>query len=160
MLHEPMPIESQALTGAPAPSPMTGPQSFCLRQHGLRPMRFMGSELCMAMNYSASQPYWHEINVYRTVEQTFVVAVRVFFASETEEDGARAWSCESFGEVLDKLEAYDAAQDLHIALPDAEDERAFADLAADAAELRSHVALARQRFGSLVGQVLYELEQD
>ncbi len=147
-----MPAE---LSQQPAPAPEA--TAYRIPRTGQRPLAFDGSELCMAMSFIPGCAYWYEINIYRTTQQKFVVAVRQFFQSETERDRVRAWECDGFAEVLDSLEAYDAAQDVR--LSEAHPGDSPAELAGEAMMLKARVAAARAQYGGLVGEILHELEQ-
>jgi hypothetical protein len=141
------------------PAPAVQPTNYLVKRSGMRPLAFEGTELCMAMSFVPGAPYWYEINIYRTTEQRFVAAVRIFFRSEDERDGVRAWECESFGEVLDTLEAYDAAHDIRVdAFADPET-MTPADLASRGFTLAAKAGGARAQYASLLGEILHELEQ-
>ena len=145
--------------GEPERSPAMMPQPFTIKRVGQRPLRFEGSELCMAMSFVPTCPSWYEINIYRTTAQSFVAAVRLFFVAEGERDRVRAWDCESFDEVLDTLEAYDAGRDVRVdAFPD-DPGMTPGDLAAEGFMLRAKVEGARAHYRSLLGEILHELEQ-
>jgi RPA family protein len=111
----------------------------------------------MAMSFTPDLPYWYEINIYRTAEQRFVLAIRLFFQSETEEDTTQAWEFETMPEVFDAIEQYDAGQDVKVSLVDAPP-AASAELAAMALELRARLHAARANFAGLVGELFEELE--
>lgn len=132
---------------------------FRIKRSGMRPLAFDGVELCMAMSFVPGAPYWYEINVYRTAGQSFVVAVRLFFRSENERDRVRAWEFESFDQVMDCLEAYDAAADVRVEHFADEEQMSAADLAAHGFLLRAKAEAARAQYSGLVGEILHELEQ-
>lgn len=143
-----------------APTPLGLPaQAYRIVRAGARPLHFHGSELAMAMSYTPALPYWYEVNLYRTTAQRFVVAIRQFFQSEDEQDVCHAWECETLPEALDRLETYDAAQDVRLgALPG--DGASPADLHAMALDLRAQSIAARRHYGSLIGRFFYDLEKD
>ena len=129
---------------------------FRIKRAGARPLSFQGSELAMAMSYTPSLPYWYEVNIYRTTDQRFAVAIRLFFQSEDEQDTAQAWIFDSIDEALVQIEGYDAAQDVHLpAMPPTE---AAADLAVYASRLQAAVSAARHHYASLIGELFYDLE--
>lgn len=130
--------------------------NYRIKRAGARPLAFQGSELAMAMSYTPSLPYWYEINIYRTTDQRFAVAVKLFFQSADEQDTAQAWICDSIDEALDKIERYDAGQDVH--LPPMPPVQSPADLAVFAAQLQAAVSAARHHYASLVGEFFYDLE--
>lgn len=133
--------------------------SFRIKRLGARPLSFQGSELAMAMSFTPSIPYWYEVNIYRTVEQRFVLAVRLFFQSEHEQDVVRAWEFDSLADALDKMEAYDAAQDVRVTF-DTSKPMVVAELTAKAMDLHASAAAARGHYSGLVGEFFYTLEQE
>lgn len=155
----PMPAFDMSERQSEMPAPGLQPTTYMIRRSGLRPLRFAGSELCMAMSFVPGMPYWYEINIYRTTGQKFVAAVRLFFQSEGERDRVRAWECESFDEVLDTLEGYDAGQDVRVELFADGGGMTAADLAAHGFTLRARAAAAREHYAGLLGEILHELEQ-
>ncbi|MEM6548597.1 MAG: hypothetical protein AAF713_12745 [Pseudomonadota bacterium] len=129
-----------------------------LQRSGQRPLTFTGVELCMAMSFTPGSPFWYEVNVYRSDDNRFVVRVAMFTTAEDDPEVKRAWECESFGEVMDSLEIYDPAGDLHLGMPaDAVGQSAL-DLAAHALSLRARAAEARRQYAGLIGDLLYELQ--
>lgn len=150
----------QTAAAGPLPGVMGGAKSYNIPRRGKRPLAFVGSELCMAMNFVAGCHSWYEINIYRTVEKSFVLAVRHFFRDEGEQDAVRAFECETFGEVMDKLEAYDAADDVRVMVYADDPGLSVPEMAAHALNLRAKAQSARIQFGALVGEILHELEAD
>lgn len=129
-----------------------------LRRLGARPIVFSGSELAMAMSYTPQLPYWYEINVYRTDDQGFVLAIRQFFQSEDESDLVQAWSFETLAEVFDAVEAYDAGKDVRLPKETFSADAAPADLAASAMRLQAEVNAARLHYAGLVGEFFAEMD--
>jgi len=145
------------MTPAPDAAPTMAPSSFRLSRPGKRPLTFHGSELAMAMSYTPELPYWYELNIYRTAEQKFVLALKLFFGSTDETDRSKAWEFDTLPEVFDTLESYDAADDVRIDCT-AMEHLSAAELAARAYELGARVAAQRAHFGSIVGELFKELE--
>jgi hypothetical protein len=129
-----------------------------IRRMGGRPLEFAGVELGMAMSFSPEIPYWYEINLYRTSDRTFVLAIRLFFQSEAERDLVSASAHETLAEALDALEAYDAAEDVRLTLDMASEHLSAAELAASALDLRARAKAARSHFGGLVGEFLHQMD--
>ena len=98
------------------------------------------------------------MNLYHTVDQTFVLAIRVFFQSSDEEDYVRAWEFQSLPEALEKLETYDASQDVHVKF-DLSETCSVADLTAKALDLHARTAASRSHYAGIVGEFFYDLEQ-
>lgn len=143
----------------------TAPQSisptamrYRIKRNGGRPLVFDGSELAMAMSYSSDISFWYEINFYRTVEQGFVTAVRIFHQSEDRQDTVTAWEADTLDEAIAQLTAYDAAQDVHIPVDLDLPSLAPAETAALGLQLNARVAEHRKHFQYLVGEFLYDLE--
>lgn len=164
-MNAPNPAGSQAfdpyppMSGGRAEMPSVGlARDFRIRRMGARPLVFRGTELAMSMSFMPELPYWYEMNIYRTEQQSFVLAIRLFFQSEEARDYVRAWELETIGDVFDKIEAYDAAQDIRLSLPDTLDTAAPAELAAHALDLSARVAGARAHFAGLVGELFAEIE--
>ncbi len=111
----------------------------------------------MAMSFTPEIPYWYEINIYRTTEQSFVLAIRQFFQSVDEKDTVRAWVFDSLPEVFDHIEQYDVGNDVQMPQVDLS-HAAPAELAAMAMDLTSRLKAARLHFSGLVGELLLEIE--
>lgn len=136
----------------------TSTNDFRIKRVGARPLSFHGIELAMAMSFTPSIPYWYEINIYRTTEHKFVLAIRLFFQSSEEEDSVQAWQFESLTDALEKIKSYDPAQDVRVDF-DAEQPMAIADLTAKAMFLHAKTSAARSHYASLIGEFFYSLEQ-
>lgn len=132
--------------------------SYRIKRAGARPLAFKGSELAMAMSYTPTLPYWYEINIYRTTNNNFVVAIKLFFQSEDEQDTAHAWRVDSLEEALTHIESYDAAQDVRVQPIAADAEMSAAELAAYAAQLRAEMLASRRHYASLAGQFFHDLD--
>ncbi len=144
----------------PVSAAMGGAKSYTLPRRGKRPLTFTGSELCMAMNFVAGCHSWYEVNIYRTTDKRFVLCLRQFFRDEDEQDTTRAWECETFGDLMDRLEAYDAADDVRVTVFADDPKLSVAEMAAHALTLRAKAESARMHFGGLVGEILAELDTD
>lgn len=133
--------------------------SYVINRIGARPLRFEGSELAMAMSYSAAVPYWYEINIYRTAQQGFVTAVRLFHQATDKENTVRAWENASIDDAIDKLTRYDAAYDLPVEMDFDAGSMPPVELAAKALEMQARISDARHHYKTLVGEFLHDLEQ-
>jgi hypothetical protein len=156
----PPPVQDSLAQPAEARSeaPPTGATAYRLRRMGARPLVFRGVELGMAMSFAPDLPYWYEVNLYHTVEDDFVLAIRLFHQSEGRRDTVVAWRFDSLADAFDALEGYDAAQDVPVALSAADDGLAPADLAAHALDLRAQADARRQHFAGLVGEFLHQID--
>lgn len=129
-----------------------------IARHGARPIVFAGSQLAMAMSFTPGLPYWYEINIYRTTEQRFVLAIRLFHVAEDRKDTVDAWVFDTLPEVFDALEAHDAGRDVMADVDGVHAGLTAGDLAVRAWELRSRIEAARQHFSGLVGELLSEID--
>lgn len=130
-----------------------------LRRTGARPVSFRGVQICSAMSYVVGTPLWYEINLFRLVDQTFVVDVRMFTKSETESDKFTVLHVGSFDEAVEALENYEPANDVRVSVDFNDPEAALADLTFQALAVRARVEEARAQYGNLVSEVLADLEQ-
>jgi hypothetical protein len=156
-MNSSFPMMDGSARSADMPSLGNGSQ-YRLPRHGARPLVFSGTQLAMAMSFTPGLPYWYEINIYRTSEQRFVLAIRLFQVSEQNRDTVDSWAFDTLPELFDALEGYDAGRDViadvdsvHAGLPPVE-------LAARAMELRARIAAARQHFAGLVGELFAEMD--
>lgn len=140
------------------PAPTTG-SALRLRRMGARPLVFQGMELGMAMSFSPDLPYWYEINLYRTADSRFVLAVRLFHQSEDARDTVEAWTFDSLADAMDALEGYDAGKDVPVTVSATDPALSAADLAAHAMDLRARAEAARRHFGGLVGEFLHQMDK-
>lgn len=135
--------------------------SFTLKQTGARPFEFSGTEICSAMSFVPGPPLWYEINVYQTTNRTFVVGVRMFTKSENESDVHRVMEAMSLEDVVGQLESYDPSFDIDASSLRIDDHSvSIAELSLAAITLRQRLEEARRQFKNLVGDILYELEND
>lgn len=152
-------------TGADAMMPSAQPASighgtrYRITRSGARPITFSGSELGMAMSFMPECPYWYEINLYRTTESDFVLAIRLFHQSEEKEDTVEAWRFDSIEDALWQIESYDAARDVEFHPPAAGTPECPAALYEMALSLRAQIAAARQHYASLAGEFLHDIEK-
>ena len=124
---------------------------------GQRPIAFQGSLLAMAVSFTPDFPFWYEVNIFRTVEQQFVLVIKMFFQSETEQDTVRAWLFEDLMEVFEAMQQFDAAQDVRVGFPDTAG-MCPAELAALAYDLKAKVGAYRSHWASLVGELFIEMD--
>lgn len=143
---------------APTPAPPAMGQVVRLRRTGERPLVFRGEEICCATSYVAGPPFWYEINVFRTGNDTFVADIRMFTKSENEKDRFVSHHAETFDEALSWLESYDPAGDIRVDLPLDDPHMPIAELGLRAAAVRLKVAEARRQYRDLLGDMLYALD--
>ena len=148
----------QTQSATPAEMPSVGMVlAHRIRRLGKRPLVFKGTELAMAMSFTPGLPYWYELNIFRTDQQRFVLAVKLFFASENELDSSDAWEFDTLAEVFDAIEAYDAGRDVRFDTQGLADAPA-AHMASMSMALRAEVEAARAHFGGLVGELFQQLD--
>lgn len=131
--------------------------TYRLPRSGGRPLVFQGTELAMAMSFTPEIPFWYEINLYRTQEQSFVVAIRLFYQSETETDVVTSWEFPNLDAALTHIEGYDAGADIRMPQLETGDMVA-AEMAATALQTKAEIAAARHHFKGLVGELFVEIE--
>ena len=144
--------------GGIAPSNIGQPTGYRISRSGARPLKFNGSELAMAMSFTPEIPYWYEVNLYRTTESDFVIAVRLFHHAEDKQDTVEAWRCRSLDEALTTLEHYDAARDVEVTMLSPRQNMAASEVAAASLELHARIFAQRQHYRGLVGEILHELD--
>jgi hypothetical protein len=130
-----------------------------LRRTGERPLSFQGVEICNAMSYTPGSPLWYEINVYRTVSESFVANVRMFSKSDNEKDRFSAYEASSFDEALFWLESYNPAEDIRADLPLDNTEISVVELGLKAAAIRIRLSEARRQYRDLLGEVFYAIDE-
>jgi hypothetical protein len=144
--------------GAHASPGFGQPALVTLKRVGGRPLSFNGVELCMGMSFVPGAAFWYEVNVWRTAEQRFVVAIKTFFRDENETDQVRAWEFDDFDGAMAHLEGYDPAEDIRVDIDPSAD-MTLPELAAHALALRARAGEARRQFAALIGEILYDLDQ-
>ncbi|MEM9342517.1 MAG: hypothetical protein AAGA87_05685 [Pseudomonadota bacterium] len=136
---------------------MTSGTSYTLPQPGKRPLAFAGSEIAMAMSFTPDLPYWYEINLYRSNDEQFIVAIRQFFQSENEKDTVKSWSFPTIEHALSHIEDYDAGHDVPVPHGDFA-AMAPAEMAAHAMHTQAQIEEARAHFAGLVGEMFFEID--
>ncbi|SEA37258.1 hypothetical protein [Rubrimonas cliftonensis] len=142
---------------APAPM-MGGPEAHAIKRVGAKPLRFHGAELAMSMSFVPGAPCWYEIQLFRTIDQRFVAAVKLFFRDEGEQDVIRAWEFDDFGGLVAHLEAFDPADDVRVDVQPDDPTLSLPEMAAHALALRARAAEARRQYRSLLGEILHDLD--
>lgn len=132
--------------------------SYRICRLGARPIRFIGSEIAMAMSYTPGVPYWYEINIYRSVESDFVLAIRLFHVSEDLKDTVEAWQFGSLDEVLGQIESYDAASDIAVDMDQNTFDSSVAEATARALQITATIESARRHYRGLAGEMLHEID--
>ncbi len=141
-----------------APAPMTGgPEAFAIKRVGAKPLRFHGAELAMSMSFVPGAPCWYEIQLFRTNDQRFIAAVKLFFRDEGEQDVIRAWEFDDFGGLVAHLESFDPADDVRVDVQPDDPTLSLPEMAAHALALRARAAEARRQYKSLLGEILHDL---
>ncbi len=151
-----MPQTDQVTSLQNNPAFAANAMTYRIKRAGARPLSFQGTELAMAMSYTPSLPYWYEINIFRTTDQRFALAIKLFFQSADEQDTAQAWMFDNLDEALNMIEAYDAGEDIR--LPVMPSTAVAADLAVYAALLQAEVGAIRHHYASLVGEFFHDLQ--
>jgi hypothetical protein len=129
-----------------------------LRRTGERPLSFEGVEVCSAMSYTSGTPLWYEINVYRTVAESFIANVRMFTKSDNDKDRYSAYEAGSFDEALFWLEGYNPAEDIRADLPVDSNEISIVELGLKAAAVRMRLSEAKRQYKDLLGEIFFAVE--
>lgn len=129
-----------------------------LRRTGKRPYAFNGKVLATVCGVTPALPYWYEINVYRTVIDTFVCDTRLFNKSPDLPDLFRVMEADTLDAAFDHLEAYDAAFDLGSVDELGRPGQSPADLALGIARLQMRADAIRAHYASVVADMLKALE--
>ncbi len=130
----------------------------CIKRKGARPLRFDGTELAMSMSFVPEFPYWYEINMYRTTDYRYVVAIRLFHQSSESVDTVVASEHDSVDAAVQFIMTYDAAQDVQVPLHLDTMAENPASLAAASLDIMSRIHEMRMHYRNLVGEFLYEFE--
>lgn len=128
-----------------------------LRRTGHRPLTFNGVPIATICGVTPALPFWYELNLFRTVVDSFVCDVRLFQKS----DAPERFTVAEHDDLLDAcawFEAYQPARDIrpNIALSTI---GSSAELAIAIASLRLEIDLAAEHYRALVGQLLTAVEQ-
>lgn len=151
------PMQSPEVPARDAEVAFMGGSNFVLPQRGRRPLAFVGTEIAMATSFTPAIPYWYEINIYRSRDDQFIVAIRKFFQSEAIDDVVEAWTFPSIEHVFFHIEGYDPATDIPVP-SQSFDSMAPAELSAVAMQTMAQIEEARTHFSGLVGEILYEID--
>ena len=131
---------------------------FNIKRKGARPIRFSGIELAMSMSFASEIPYWYEINLYKTHDQQYVSAIRLFHQSSDLSDTITAQEHSNVESALECITQYDAAQDVQLPFDYDCSLKNPASLAASALNLRSRICECRIHYQALVGEFLFDYE--
>jgi hypothetical protein len=142
-------------TRRPAPNMS---QQISLAPRGARKMNFSGRELAMSMSYAPERSFWHEVNVYLRDRGGIVIAVRSFFCAPDIGDFIRAWRADSVAEAMEKLDAFDAGEDVPESVDPDTPGLCPAEMTAAALHLRAQVASARQSFDEVRADIHDQLD--
>lgn len=125
-----------------------------LKRSGQRPMLFNGATLATICGVTPSLPFWYELNVHRTVLDTYLSDIRLFHKSPDEPDLFWVSEHDDLDALVAHFERYHPAADL---TPPAlaPDRASAAELALWAAGLQLRVEQITQHYRALVGELLH-----
>lgn len=128
-----------------------------LRRTGRRPFLFNGTTVATLCGITPLLPFWYEINVHRTVIDSYVSDIRLFHNSPDVPDLYRVAEHDDLEDTVVYFERYEPAAD--VAPPAEMSVRASscAELALAIARLQLQVDQVTQHFHSLVGDLLHTL---
>ncbi len=127
-----------------------------LRRTGRRPYTFNGETLVTVCGITPALPFWYELNVHRTVIDTYVSDIRLFHKTPDLADLFWVAEHDDVEEVTAHFERYDPTGDV---TPPREMTRAgsIAELALWTARLQMQVDGITQHFRTQAGELLHAL---
>lgn len=147
----------ERLRALDAPVPMQ-----TLRRTGRRPYAFNGTIMATVCGVTPALPFWYEINVYRSVIDTYVSDVRMFNKDGALADLFRVEEHDELEDAFTWFERYDAAADLMMEpdgnKPDGGKPESNAVVALRAARLQVRVNEIRAHYAVVMGDLLHALQ--
>jgi hypothetical protein len=132
--------------------------AFTLRRTGLRPVRFVGSQLIEARSNGHANQVWHDLNIYRTNRGRYVVELIARRIGNDQQDIFRVRSFDSLDAVASWLQAFPAGDDAKIPEGLATDETALPRAVLKAVQLRQQMERIDGEYRSLLSEVFMALE--
>jgi len=128
-----------------------------LRRTGKRPYSFNGVAVATVSGITPALPFWYEINIFRTVSDTYVSDIRLFHKEADYPDFFRVEEHLDLETVFEHLEGYDPAGDLALSPSMPKWSTSNAALEFGVARLQMQVNRINQHYGSLVGALLHDI---
>lgn len=130
-----------------------------LKRSGQRPFLFNGATLATICGVTPNLPFWYELNVHRTVLDTYLSDIRLFHKSPDEPDLFWIAEHDDLEMLVGYFERYHPAADLTPPQLDPARATSSAELALWAAGLQLRVEQITQHYRALVGELLHAVHQ-
>jgi hypothetical protein len=130
-----------------------------LRRTGERPFIGHISEVATSSGYSTELPFWYEVNVYRTPDDSLVTDIRLFNKNPNMTDLFRVREHEDMEAVFAYFESYDASADLTPGRDVSSPTASSAALALSAARLQLQVNQLTRHYEAMIGDLLQALNK-
>lgn len=135
------------------------PAEVVLRVSGAKPLRLKAQLVAEATSWSRGSQVWNEVALYRRDASEVAIAIKTFKKSPEEPDVFHAELFPTFDEAALWLEKFDPACDLDVSFDASDRSVSAAEIALRAASLRQRTDEVVRRFRSLVGELLFRLDQ-
>lgn len=128
-----------------------------LKRTGARPYLFNGTTVATVCGVTPALPFWYELNVHRTVIDSYVSDIRLFHKSPDLHDLHWVAEHDDLDAVADHFERYDPAGDVTPPQEMATRAGSAAELALWTARLQLQVDQITQHYRALVGELLHAI---
>lgn len=129
-------------------------QDFLLKRSGMRPLRFIGTPLVKTGAPASKAPMWHEVSIYETNDDCFVVQIHVHSDAQGTPDIHRAELFETVEGVADYLQHYNPRSDVPGQLPLCDGITSTGDLQKQAAALSEQLDQVTKSYQSMITSIL------
>ena len=126
-----------------------------LKRTGARPHLFNGATVATVCGVTPLLPFWYELNLHRTVIDTFISDIRLFQKSPDLPDLFWVAEHDDLDDAIAYFERYDPAGDVLPRQEIAARAGSAAELALWAARLQLQVDAITQHYRALVGELLH-----
>lgn len=125
-----------------------------LKRTGRRPFLFNGAVVATVCGVTPALPFWYELNVHRTVVDTYVTDIRLFHKSPDLHDLFWVEEHPDLDAAAGYFERYDPAGDVVVPQEMAVRSASPAELALWTARLQMRVDQVTQHYRALTGELL------
>lgn len=130
-----------------------------LRRTGLRPYAFTGTTVATICGVTPALPFWYELNVHRTANDTYVSDIRLFNNGADAADIFRVEEHGSLEALCLYFESYDTSGDLGLA-GETDVPTSNAELALYAARIQLRINRIGDHYRGLVGELLNAVQTE
>ena len=131
-----------------------------LKRTGRRPLMFNGQTVATVCGVTPALPFWYELNVHRTVIDSYVTDVRLFHKSPGLSDLFWVEEHDDLDGVVAYFERYDPSGDVGVPREMTTRAGSSAELALGTARLQMQVDAITQHYRALVGDLLQTLTKE